>query len=104
MAVTAARSQLRRTSRQPAVWDQPRRKGLTYRSYGEYVTFSIDVNEQNLSTAWGARVSELMDFSEVDRTPMYELNEIVWRSVKGADSPMPAPVRGFVPAATPATR
>jgi hypothetical protein len=30
-------------------------------------------------------------------TPEYELNEIVWKSVRGAASPMPPPVRaGFV--------
>jgi hypothetical protein len=36
-----------------------------------------------------------MDFSEVDKTPMFDLNEIVWKSVKGADSPMPLPVHRF---------
>ena len=62
----------------------------------------IDTNELNLVTAWGAQRSLEMDFSDVDRTPMYELNEIVWRSVKGADSPMPPPVRAFfaAPSAT----
>jgi hypothetical protein len=34
-----------------------------------------------------------MDFREADRADDLVLNEIVWRSVKGADSPMPAPVR-----------
>ena len=30
-------------------------------------------------------------------TPELELNEIVWKSVRGADSPMPPPVRaGFI--------
>jgi hypothetical protein len=28
-------------------------------------------------------------FSDVDRAPMHALNEIIWKSVKGADSPMP---------------
>jgi hypothetical protein len=38
-----------------------------------------------------------MNFVEADRTPEYELNEIVWKSVRGADSPMPPPVRaGFI--------
>ena len=37
----------------------------------------------------------LMDFSEYDRTPMFALNEIIWKSVKGADSEMPLPVRRF---------
>lgn len=30
-------------------------------------------------------------------TPEYELNEILWKSVRGADSRMPPPVRaGFI--------
>jgi hypothetical protein len=34
-----------------------------------------------------------MNFEEADRTPERELNEIVWRSVKGAHSVMPPTVR-----------
>jgi hypothetical protein len=33
-----------------------------------------------------------MDFREVDEAPMAELNEILWKSIKGADSVVPAPV------------
>lgn len=55
----------------------------------------IDVNAKNTMTAWGAKESLEMDFSEYDRTPMFALNEIVWKSVKGADSEMPLPVRRF---------
>ncbi|MBM3760767.1 MAG: hypothetical protein FJW36_11030 [Acidobacteria bacterium] len=55
----------------------------------------VDVNAKNTMTAWGARQSLAMDFSEYDRTPMFELNEIVWKSVKGAKSEMPLPVRRF---------
>lgn len=36
-----------------------------------------------------------MDFSDVDRAPMFELNEIVWKSVKGPNTPMPLPVSRF---------
>jgi hypothetical protein len=56
----------------------------------------IDLNELNPENAPGARASLEMDFSQYDRTPMRELNEIVWKSVKGADSEMPAPVRSLV--------
>jgi hypothetical protein len=55
----------------------------------------IDVNEKNQQTAWGARESMEMDFSDVDRTPMFALNEVVWKSVRGADSEMPLPVHRF---------
>lgn len=53
----------------------------------------VDINARNTAVAWGARASSKMDFREADRADDLVLNEIVWRSVKGADSPMPAPVR-----------
>ena len=34
-----------------------------------------------------------MDFTKEDAAPDIEFNEIIWKSVKGASSPMPAPVR-----------
>jgi hypothetical protein len=34
-----------------------------------------------------------MNLDEPDRAPDRELNEIVWRSVRGAGSAMPPPVR-----------
>lgn len=55
----------------------------------------IDVNEMNKPDAFGAQASLRMDFSDVDLTPMRELNEIIWGSVRGPDSPMPPPVRSF---------
>jgi len=55
----------------------------------------VNINALNPSHAWGAQASLAMDFSEYDRTPMFELNEIVWKSVKGAESEMPRPVRRF---------
>ena len=36
-----------------------------------------------------------MDFSDYDRAPEFALNEILWKSVRGADSAMPLPVRSF---------
>lgn len=55
----------------------------------------IDVNEVNRVTAWGAKQSLQMDFDDVDRAPMFALNEIIWKSVKGANSPMPLPVHRY---------
>jgi len=56
-----------------------------------------DRQELNTAMAWGAARSEKLDFSKEDAADDIELNEIVWRSVRGPDSPMPAPVRaGFV--------
>jgi 6-phosphogluconolactonase (cycloisomerase 2 family) len=53
----------------------------------------VDLEAVNAKLAWGARESEKMDFTEPDRVDDIVLNEIVWRSVRGPDSPMPAPVR-----------
>jgi YVTN family beta-propeller protein len=55
----------------------------------------VDVNAKNTQTAWGAAASAAMDFSEVDRAPEFELNEIIWKSVRGGNSEMPLPVRRF---------
>ena len=53
----------------------------------------LDRWEKNLAGAWGAAESQAMNLAEEDAADDLRLNEIVWRSVKGADSPMPAPVR-----------
>ena len=54
-----------------------------------------DVNEMNAPKAYGARESARMDFAEADTAPMHRLNEIIWKSVKGADLPMPPPVHRY---------
>ncbi len=53
----------------------------------------IDTTEKNDPRAWGARESLEMNLAEADRAPDLLLNEIVWRSVRGAGSKMPPPVR-----------
>jgi len=58
-----------------------------------YQKAKIDLEEKNRPGAYGQARSDEMDFSKADAAPEDELNEIVWRSVRGADSPMPAPVR-----------
>ena len=60
-----------------------------------HLTSNIDLEERNIATAWGADESMQMDFSDYDRTPMFALNEIVWKSIRGADSEMPVPVHSF---------
>ena len=56
---------------------------------------TIDIEGKNLATAWGAKESSEMDFSIYDLAPMFALNEILWKSVKGADSEMPVPIHRF---------
>ena len=53
----------------------------------------VDLTARNTKLAWGARESQQMDFTEPDKADDIKLNEIVWRSVRGPNSPMPAPVR-----------
>jgi len=53
----------------------------------------VPLDEKNVASAWGARESLAMDFSVEDAADDLLLNQIVWRSVRGADSPMPAPRR-----------
>ena len=57
----------------------------------------IDVNAKNTMRTYGAAQSMKMDFSDVDRAPMHALNEVIWKSIKGADVPMPPPVHRFRP-------
>ncbi|HEX5105049.1 MAG TPA: alkaline phosphatase family protein, partial [Pirellulaceae bacterium] len=53
----------------------------------------IDFNKLNEPTAYGAERSKQMDFTEYDRIDDFELNEILWRAVKGKDAPLPPAVR-----------
>ncbi len=58
----------------------------------------VDLNAKNPPDAYGARPSLAMNFDEVDQAPEQELNEILWKSIRGAGSPMPPPVRRLLPA------
>ena len=53
----------------------------------------VDIEAKNLATAWGAKLSAGFDFTKEDAADDLLLNEVIWRSVKGPNSPMPAPVR-----------
>ncbi len=55
------------------------------------VTASMD--EKNAKTAWGADRSRKMNFAKEDAADDLQLNEVIWRSIRGAKSPMPPPVR-----------
>jgi len=75
-----------------------------YMTFGEkadatpfnHLDAQVDLNAKNTARAWGAKESKKMDFDDVDRNAPFVLNEIIWRSVKGADSPMPLPVHSYV--------
>jgi len=52
---------------------------------------TTDLNARNPILAWGGRLK--LNFSREDAVDDLLLNEVVWRSVRGPNSPMPAPVR-----------
>jgi hypothetical protein len=56
----------------------------------------IDLTELNTKKSYGAERSSKMDFTDYDLADDFELNEILWRSVKGADAPLPPAVRRAV--------
>ncbi len=54
----------------------------------------VDLGARNTRTAWGAAKSMKLDLDEAeDRADDLAFNEIIWKSIKGADSPLPPPVR-----------
>ncbi len=59
----------------------------------EHVTPQVDMTEKNAATAWGAELSEKFNLAKEDAADDLLFNEVIWRSVKGAKSPMPPPVR-----------
>ena len=63
-----------------------------YRPYKHLVP-QTDLNAKNVAGAWGQDLSEQFDLTKEDRADDLLFNEVIWRSVKGANSPMPPPVR-----------
>lgn len=53
----------------------------------------IDITERNTATTKSARLSAGFDFTKEDRIPDLLFSEVIWKAVKGEDSPMPAPRR-----------
>jgi len=51
------------------------------------------LDERNGPSAWGAELSERFDLAREDAADDLLLNEVIWRSIKGPESPMPMPRR-----------
>jgi hypothetical protein len=49
----------------------------------------IPLDEKNTAQAYGAKRSLAMALDEADEAPEQELNEIIWRAIRGARSEMP---------------
>ncbi|MDB6173936.1 MAG: hypothetical protein JWL59_3247 [Chthoniobacteraceae bacterium] len=54
---------------------------------------TVNLEETNTRTAWGADLTATMNFATEDAADDLLLNEMIWRSIRGANSPMPAPRR-----------
>ncbi len=52
---------------------------------------NVPLDEKNRKKAWGSDLSAKMDFSKEDAADDLVLNEVIWRSVRGPESRMPAP-------------
>jgi sugar lactone lactonase YvrE len=59
----------------------------------QHIVPEVDLQERNKASAWGSKISEKFNFAKEDAADDLLLNEVVWRSVKGEHSRMPAPVR-----------
>ncbi len=61
----------------------------------EYHTIhpKIDIEEKNTADAYGAKRCSEFNLAVEDAIPDIEFNEIIWKSVKGKNSEMPAPVK-----------
>ena len=56
---------------------------------------SMDLQATNDGSAWGGKMK--FNFAKEDENDDIKFNEVIWRSVRGADHPMPSPVHaGFV--------
>jgi len=53
----------------------------------------VDLDQKNVRNTWGEQMSRTMDFTREDTADDLLLNEVIWRSVRGDNSPMPAPTR-----------
>lgn len=53
----------------------------------------VNLEQRNVAVNESSRRSELFNFAKEDAIPDLELNEVVWKSVKGENSLMPAPKR-----------
>lgn len=53
----------------------------------------VDLERRNIADNESSRRSELFNFAKEDAVPDLDLNEVVWKSVKGEHSAMPAPKR-----------
>jgi hypothetical protein len=60
---------------------------------------NVDLNERNTEVSAYSELSEKFDFSKEDSAPDISFSEVIWKAVKGLDSPCPSPVHAAFVAA-----
>jgi hypothetical protein len=63
-----------------------------FRSY-KVKPSNVDLQQRNIAWNKSAERSQEWNFAREDAAPDLDLNEVIWKSVKGEDSAMPAPRR-----------
>ncbi|OAQ40350.1 hypothetical protein A5893_05195 [Pedobacter psychrophilus] len=58
-----------------------------------YVRTQLNLDAKNIAVNSSSKLSESFNLAEVDEAPDLELNQVIWKSVKGENSEMPAPKR-----------
>jgi YVTN family beta-propeller protein len=53
----------------------------------------VDLEQRNIAVNESSKRSDKFNFAEEDKVPDLELNEIIWKSVKGENAVLPAPKR-----------
>jgi hypothetical protein len=53
----------------------------------------VDLEQRNIADNESSRKSQFFDLAKEDKVPDLELNEVIWKFVKGENSVMPAPKR-----------
>jgi hypothetical protein len=54
---------------------------------------NVDLNDKNTIRSSWQQLSETFDFTAEDKVNDFQFNEVIWRAVKGLDSPCPPAVR-----------
>jgi len=59
----------------------------------KHLDANVNLEERNVAVNELSRQSEHFDFADADKVPDKELNEVLWKSIKGMDKQQPAPKR-----------
>lgn len=58
-----------------------------------HINANINLDDRNVAINKSSKISESFNLAKEDAVPDLELNEVIWKSIKGEDAIMPAPRR-----------